>query len=915
MFNLKRHAQSNPQGGSETLLDGLQNVEDDLENEMSSPPMGQEGQPENPESLTNINNQFSPDQMHAAQMIASGMLAQKLLAEIAQSPNGEQIKNHLMTQSREWNNLQNQTQNPQRDDAIARDQRILGLSDQLMRATEFKDLENKIRSQISQLETMYDRTDSQRMQRRDINRQTIMSFNLKNHKTAQVSALQSNDDLNTFVQRFAGPLMSFQGDKGEGDAISENAKSEILRMVSAAGQEEVNSALEEVQSLPKEVGHSRAGEILKYVYDNWIAPGAANQQQELPAQNSQVPGMEPVMSENKAKGIIKHDLSQHVLNNKTMDKTAASHFGDPYFLYGPTEKRICPKLRGKGGGQPGSGDVVSEYICRNHCLDGIVIDDNKTICGEALWRSHVMDKFSREYVDAEGNITGGYIEKRFDVHHDVPEENKMRLKPGETRKPRPAASGNLESRMQDMRSKEGENRGYRPNTDKSKPFNWTKDVDQNNVEVSQTERDRRETASGHQTVQYTDKAKQENLKKSFNLKTHKVAQSLPLGMSPSTGVNSQPKPMTGPRGPVGPDNPKSDDLGLSPDMTGPEDYDDGLSSGSEMNPHPLVDEFISHITQHQDAHSMAQALNQMKAEGDQEGFKQHDWDDVINAVNDHIGELNGKEYIEVDPQTQQFVVKPIDDPSKPMLSQSPQTSPTTPAKPMLTKSPQISPTTPMAQTAGFNMSKTKEAAVENDSLKKVEVTNFPENTGCSTCKREKKSSGFNLSKQKEAKSPPGWGGTVEHMKERHSDEIDNPFALAWWMKNKGYKSHHPEKDKDFKKKSLAQVLPMSAPAAAAVEIKQPIQSPTPEMPVENTDPAQQQDSPLIMQQHPKNVAKPLLMQCCEHDEERIENLLDSLSDEELRIINSTNDPTIIIRIRDSVESDLNETAKSLCMDE
>jgi hypothetical protein len=37
-----------------------------------------------------------------------------------------------------------------------------------------------------------------------------------------------------------------------------------------------------------------------------------------------------------------------------------------------------------------------------------------------------------------------------------------------------------------------------------------------------------------------------------------------------------------------------------------------------------------------------------------------------------------------------------------------------------------------------------------------------------------------------AKSPPGWERTVEDMKD-HS-EIDNPWALAWWMKNEGYQS-------------------------------------------------------------------------------------------------------------------------------
>ncbi len=35
-------------------------------------------------------------------------------------------------------------------------------------------------------------------------------------------------------------------------------------------------------------------------------------------------------------------------------------------------------------------------------------------------------------------------------------------------------------------------------------------------------------------------------------------------------------------------------------------------------------------------------------------------------------------------------------------------------------------------------------------------------------------------------SPPGFEGTVKSMKK--DKDIDNPYALAWWMKNKGYKS-------------------------------------------------------------------------------------------------------------------------------
>lgn len=47
----------------------------------------------------------------------------------------------------------------------------------------------------------------------------------------------------------------------------------------------------------------------------------------------------------------------------------------------------------------------------------------------------------------------------------------------------------------------------------------------------------------------------------------------------------------------------------------------------------------------------------------------------------------------------------------------------------------------------------------------------------------------NYKAQNEA-APEGWEGTVKAMKD--NDEIDNPYALAHWMKNKGYKSHKKE---------------------------------------------------------------------------------------------------------------------------
>lgn len=341
-------------------------------------------------------------------------------------------------------------------------------------------------------------------------------------KTAQQSGFPVAD-AGDLASKFLNRLVTNDPD------VYVTAAEEILDAVRGEIQEEeINSMVESLLRLGPD-DQSKAMRIFGSMFE--ILPAQLKGQAEAPAAPAapaapmpQPMPMEPVMSEKNPKGIIKHNLSDHVINNKKsetvgMVKTAADQFGHQYLLYGPTEKRICPKLRGKGGGQPGSGDVVSEYICRHHCLDGIVIDDNKTVCGEALWRANAMDKFSREYVNEDGEIEGGYLNKRFEINRNVPEENKMRLKPGESRKPRPAEWGNTESRMQAMRQKQAQERGYKPDSNTGDAFEWCHDQDQNNVEQPQSTRDKREQAMGHETVQYTNKNKQENnpKKASFNL--------------------------------------------------------------------------------------------------------------------------------------------------------------------------------------------------------------------------------------------------------------------------------------------------------------------------------------------------------------------------------------------------------------
>lgn len=51
------------------------------------------------------------------------------------------------------------------------------------------------------------------------------------------------------------------------------------------------------------------------------------------------------------------------------------------------------------------------------------------------------------------------------------------------------------------------------------------------------------------------------------------------------------------------------------------------------------------------------------------------------------------------------------------------------------------------------------------------------------------------------KAPPGWRGTVAAMKKHPelSGRGKNPYALAWYMKNKGDEAHYKDQDKPVKK--------------------------------------------------------------------------------------------------------------------
>lgn len=101
-------------------------------------------------------------------------------------------------------------------------------------------------------------------------------------------------------------------------------------------------------------------------------------------------------------------------------------------------------------GTPWRIDRDKMYDFTHYYTDAITFDEdpNRVYSGEAIWRSYIMDKYSREYQDKEGHWVGGYINDRFYVFPDAGTPanpkvardggNLLGLAPGErTRKPRP----------------------------------------------------------------------------------------------------------------------------------------------------------------------------------------------------------------------------------------------------------------------------------------------------------------------------------------------------------------------------------------------------------------------------------------------------------------------------------------------
>ncbi|MCD6435003.1 MAG: hypothetical protein J7L15_01225 [Clostridiales bacterium] len=178
---------------------------------------------------------------------------------------------------------------------------------------------------------------------------------------------------------------------------------------------------------------------------------------EIPVQQTQV------TSSNKAIKKLAEDYIAKKQAKKTeifnFKKTAQHKTQENIIMYGPESTRIDPFYR-----YP----VSDWHIMERNKGWGQDIGGIWNIDYETLWRTHIMDKYSRPYVDKEGKLVGGYINKRFEVDGNIPEASNYHLKPGQLRKPYLPQYGSTEARLQEARSK-GDIKGA---NDTSKPFNW-----------------------------------------------------------------------------------------------------------------------------------------------------------------------------------------------------------------------------------------------------------------------------------------------------------------------------------------------------------------------------------------------------------------------------------------------------------
>lgn len=289
------------------------------------------------------------------------------------------------------------------------------------------------------------------------NKQQMQASTWRKTRIAQVEPMPQSDPLSSqpfqSLNDLKAKIVEMGRPQQEGESSQDSIKrvyEKVFDMVGPEHEDRAKAALKslyqfgivcELWSLFQEIGLAAPidQEVIGEIMQN--NPDLFNQEKETA----------------KAAGLFLPDPNTglYTMPEAGLTKTASGGVGGAGAGYPAYEyegsNRMCPKIRG----------VVNTFICRYHCLDGLKVDDAQVLCGEALWRQAVMDKFSREYKNEDGEWVGGYLNKRFEIHRDDG-GHPYQLKPGRRSAPIHEDAWNYEKRLQEMRKAEGAKRGYGP---------------------------------------------------------------------------------------------------------------------------------------------------------------------------------------------------------------------------------------------------------------------------------------------------------------------------------------------------------------------------------------------------------------------------------------------------------------------
>ena len=267
-FNLSKFGQGIaevPQGVSNVLGDEIEKAEGELE--IADDPLA-----------------FNDVQTESATMnpkmdnAAEGRAAQKafeVVTELLAKAWGEGISTQdLLQGNQEYMNLKNTADQFDVNSFALTDQQAIAVEGaaESKLAEQYSTLVQTISSQVNELRKARQSIEHRNEMLQQQRGLGIASFNLKYHKSAQVVAPDAANEQarGLFIQKYLDPLINYQGDKGQMDAISEQMKQELIETASPMLEDEAGNALESIQATDFS-DRDRAAHALGIVYDKMVS--------------------------------------------------------------------------------------------------------------------------------------------------------------------------------------------------------------------------------------------------------------------------------------------------------------------------------------------------------------------------------------------------------------------------------------------------------------------------------------------------------------------------------------------------------------------------------------------------------------------------------------------------------------------